>query len=181
MPLAFHQVLVQALEKLLPAIRLEADRLLILEDLHQASSNSNQFHKEVAKKNCERLKLTYEVMLIAVKTPWQRTGVRKCAYHCTKHTTFGKVQAANVEFAHTLPGESIRLKLGKVTANSSICSEHKKTIQEAVHAANARKIKEEDNTSRSPRRVPKQRPDNLPIPIPIPSPGPGPSLSSSHS
>ena len=181
MPSAFHKVLVEALDKPLPAIPLEADRLLVLEDLHQASSDSNQFHKEVAKKHCERLKLTYEVMLTAVKTLWQRTTGRRCPYHCTKHTTFGKVQAANVEIANTLPGESIQIKGGKVTANSSICSEHKKMIQEAVHAANIRKIKEEDNTSRSPRRVPKQRPDNLPIPIPIPSPGPGPSLSSSHS
>ena len=166
MPLAFHQVLVQALEKLLPAIRLVADRLLILEDLHQASSNSNQFHKEVAKKNCERLKLTYEVMLTAVKTLWQRTTLKKCAYHCTKHTIWGRVQAVNVEIANTLPGESIRLKGGKVTANSAICSEHKKLIQEAVPGHTHRKIplfKSDDKVDQHSNEVFKKNPNVTPM------------------
>ena len=158
----FSQPFASVSQKPLVAIPREEDRRQVLSDLEDVfNSGESNFLALVASLHYKALNLSYEQMRCATRALWQRISVKKCSYVCAHSAQFLKVQEANVQIANTLPGESIRLKGGKVTANSLVCPKHSQKIQAAAKAPKAMKpfvskgdpdespvqVKEEDTTA----------------------------------
>ena len=123
-------------QKALAAIPREEDRRRVLSDLEQVfKSGEGNLLALVVPLHHKALNLSYEQMRTATRALWRRVSVKKCSYVCAHSAQFLKVQEANVQIANTLPGESIRLKGGKVTANSLVCLKHSQKVQASAKAA----------------------------------------------